>query len=39
MKWINTNICYLNDIEVTDPETVSAYPEPDYGDMWTTNTT
>jgi len=34
--------CYLQDvknIEVTDPETVSAYPEPDYGNMWTTNRT
>jgi hypothetical protein len=34
--------CYLQDvknIEVTDPETVSAYPEPDYGNMWTTNHT
>tara|TARA_A100001015_G_C14937712_1_gene691172 strand:- start:913 stop:1215 length:303 start_codon:yes stop_codon:yes gene_type:complete len=34
--------CYLQDvknIEVTDLETVSAYPEPDYGNMWTTNHT
>lgn len=34
--------CYLQDvknIEVTDPETISAYPEPDYGNMWTTNHT
>jgi hypothetical protein len=31
--------CYLKDIKVIDPETVSAYPEPDYGDMWTTNHT
>ena len=31
--------CYLRDIDVTDPETLSAYPDPDYGDMWTTNTT
>lgn len=31
--------CYIRDIEVTDPETISAYPNPDYGDMWTTNTT
>ena len=31
--------CYIRDIEVKDPKTISAYPNPDYGDMWTTNTT
>ena len=29
----------INDIEVIDPETLSAYPEPDYGDRWTQTTT
>tara|TARA_R100001463_G_scaffold94468_1_gene148994 strand:+ start:224 stop:547 length:324 start_codon:yes stop_codon:yes gene_type:complete len=29
----------VNDIEVIDPETLSAYPEPDYGDRWTQTTT
>ena len=31
--------CYIKDIEVVDPKTISAYPEPDFGDMWTTNRT
>ena len=31
--------CYVRDLEVTDPELVSAYPEPDHVDMWTTNHT
>jgi len=31
--------CYIKDIEVVDPEAVSAYPEPDFGSMWTTNRT
>ena len=31
--------CYIRDLEVTDPETISAYPEPDHGNMWTTNHT
>jgi len=31
--------CYVKDLEVTDPELVSAYPEPDHVDMWTTNYT
>ena len=31
--------CYIRDLEVTDSETISAYPEPDYGNMWTTNHT
>jgi hypothetical protein len=31
--------CYVRDLEVTDPELVSAYPEPDHVDMWTTNYT
>ena len=26
--------CYIKDLEVTDPQTISAYPEPEY---WTTN--
>ena len=29
--------CYIKDLEVTDPETISAYPEPDHVDLWTTN--
>lgn len=29
----------INDIEVIDPETLSAYPEPDHGDIWTQTTT
>ncbi len=28
--------CYIKDLEVTDPELISAYPETDY---WTTNHT
>ena len=31
--------CYVKDLDVTDPELVSAYPEPDHVDMWTTNYT
>jgi len=31
--------CYIKDINVVDPEAVSAHPEPDFGDMWTTNRT
>ena len=31
--------CYVRDLEVTDPELVSAYPEPDHVDLWTTNYT
>lgn len=26
--------CYIKDLKVTDPQTISAYPEPEY---WTTN--
>ena len=26
--------CYIRDLEVKDPELISAYPEPEY---WTTN--
>ena len=29
----------INDIEVIDPETLSAHPEPDYGNRWTQTTT
>lgn len=29
----------IKDFEVIDPHHISAYPEPDFGDMWTTNTT
>ena len=29
----------INDIEVIDPEPLSAYPEPDHGDIWTQTTT
>ena len=29
----------VNDIEVIDPETLSAYPEPDHGNIWTQTTT
>ncbi len=31
--------CYIRDLEVKDPELITSYPEPDYGSMWTTNTT
>ena len=39
--------CYINDLEVTDPELVSAYPDPgppdqlgyNIGKTWTTSTT
>ena len=31
--------CYIRDLEVTDAETISAYPEPDHGNMWITNHT
>ena len=31
--------CYIRDLEVTDSETISAYPEPDHVDLWTTNHT
>ena len=31
--------CYIRDLEVKDPEPITSHPEPDYGSMWTTNTT
>ena len=31
--------CYIRDLEVKDPELITSHPEPDYGSMWTTNTT
>jgi len=31
--------CYVRDLKVKDPELVSAYPEPDHADLWTTNHT
>ena len=31
--------CYIRDLEVKDSELITSHPEPDYGSMWTTNTT
>ena len=31
--------CYIRDLEVKDSEPITSHPEPDYGSMWTTNTT
>tara|TARA_B100000925_G_C21977456_1_gene460733 strand:- start:35 stop:331 length:297 start_codon:yes stop_codon:yes gene_type:complete len=31
--------CYIRDLKVKDPELITSHPEPDYGSMWTTNTT
>ena len=31
--------CYIRDLEVKDLELITSHPEPDYGSIWTTNTT